>query len=246
VTPLGLLVSEPAKAVLVRDRVALPAALAGLAVENIFYSATAALVIGAGAAVLLVAYAPTDGVRIAAIAAAVAAALFVAAGAALLAAGREPVSAVAARLAPKALARRLPELRALEERVYSFARRRPSRLATVLALQAAFHAAGVAEVHVILRSVTASAAPSLVDAFVLETVNRAITVVFKLVPLRLGVDEAGSAVAAEALGFAAAAGVTLAIVRKARVLCWTAAGVALLLRRGFGGSRESGCETAPL
>jgi hypothetical protein len=60
------------------------------------------------------------------------------------------------------------------------------------------------------------------------------------------VDEAGSAVAAEALGFAAAAGVTLAIVRKARVLCWTAAGVALLLRRGFGGSRESGCETAPL
>jgi hypothetical protein len=41
---------------------------------------------------------------------------------------------------------------------------------------------------------------SLLQAMVLETVNRVITVVFKFVPLRVGVDEAGSALLTAALG----------------------------------------------
>ena len=56
-----------------------------------------------------------------------------------------------------------------------------------------------------------------------------IQVVFKFVPLRLGVDEAGTAVFTQVLGLGSQTGVTLAIVRKARVLFWTAAGAVLLL-----------------
>ena len=57
--------------------------------------------------------------------------------------------------------------------------------------------------------------------------------VFKFVPLRLGVDEAGTAVFTQVLGLGSQTGVTLAIVRKARVLFWTGAGAVLLLREGL-------------
>ena len=43
-------------------------------------------------------------------------------------------------------------------------------------------------------------------------------------PLRLGVDEAGTAVFTQVLGLGSQTGVTLAIVRKARMLFWAGAG----------------------
>jgi len=64
-------------------------------------------------------------------------------------------------------------------------------------------------------------------------VNRVITVVFKFVPLRVGVDEAGTAVFTNVLGLGATVGVTLALVRKARVIAWVVVGLVLLVRRGL-------------
>ena len=60
-----------------------------------------------------------------------------------------------------------------------------------------------------------------------------INIVFKFIPFRLGVDEAGTGMLAKALGFTPAIGASLAIVRKARDLFWTAVGVALIVRRGL-------------
>jgi hypothetical protein len=67
----------------------------------------------------------------------------------------------------------------------------------------------------------------------LESVNRVINVVFKFVPLRTGIDEAGTGMLSKVLGFTTAIGVTLAIVRKARDIFWTGIGVALMVRRGL-------------
>ena len=67
-------------------------------------------------------------------------------------------------------------------------------------------------------------------AFILETANRLTNVVFKFVPMRLGVDEAGSALLTTVLGYTSATGATLALVRKVRMLVWTAAGVFFLAR----------------
>ena len=53
VMPLGIVVSEPAKAALVRDRVPLTAAISALAVENLFYMLSVALFIFAGTAAML-------------------------------------------------------------------------------------------------------------------------------------------------------------------------------------------------
>jgi hypothetical protein len=64
-------------------------------------------------------------------------------------------------------------------------------------------------------------------------VNRVVPTVFKVVPLRVGVDEAGTALFTSVLGLGTAAGVTLALVRKARVLVWVIVGLLLLVRRGL-------------
>jgi hypothetical protein len=74
---------------------------------------------------------------------------------------------------------------------------------------------------------------TLLDALVLESVGRIINILFKFVPLRVGVDEAGAALVSGAIGLGAGAGVTLAVVRKVRILCWTAVGIILLARRGL-------------
>jgi hypothetical protein len=105
-------------------------------------------------------------------------------------------------------------------------------------LEACFHLSGVAEVYVVLWFISAAGdggggAALLLTAFVLESVNRVINVVFKFIPLRMGVDEMGSGWVTHALKLGKASGVTLAIIRKARIICWTALGVALLVRRGL-------------
>ena len=49
----------------------------------------------------------------------------------------------------------------------------------------------------------------------------------------LGVDEAGTAAVTSAVNLGSAAGVSLALVRKTRVVIWTVIGLALLLHRGL-------------
>jgi hypothetical protein len=66
---------------------------------------------------------------------------------------------------------------------------------------------------------------------VFETVNRGITIVFKMLPMRVGVDEAGAALVASRFDFSSATGVTVALVRKLRLLVWTGIGLLILLAR---------------
>jgi hypothetical protein len=73
----------------------------------------------------------------------------------------------------------------------------------------------------------------LLTAFVVETANRLITVVFKFVPLRLGVDEAATAALTQVLGLGTRSGLSTAIVRKVRVLFWAVVGGVVLVREGF-------------
>src|SRR5207249_1099569 len=68
-------------------------------------------------------------------------------------------------------------------------------------------------------------------AIVLETVSRAVTVAFKIVPMRIGVDEASSSFAAGRLHLDPVVGLAVALVRKLRLLVWSAVGLTLLVRR---------------
>ena len=81
---------------------------------------------------------------------------------------------------------------------------------------------------------------TLLLALILETVERVITIAFKFVPLRVGVDQAGSGLAAGVIGVGAAGGVTIATIRTARNLCWAALGLVLLLKRGVSKKKAGG------
>jgi hypothetical protein len=233
-TPLGPIVGEPAKAAFVRGRLPLGPAVAALALENVLYTLSAAAMIAAGMIALLIHFQlPADSTGTlmrhlgeAAVAGTIA--LFIAA---LWLLWRQPAIVSRALGVSPRLRKHTDRIRDLENRVYSFTSRHPERLPGVIAAEIGFHALGVAEVYLTLWLLT-GAPPSLLTSFMFETANRLITVVFKFVPLRLGVDEAGTAGFARIIGLDARTGLSLAIVRRVRVLFWAAAGGILLVRAG--------------
>ena len=126
----------------------------------------------------------------------------------------------------------LPRAEILEDQIYGFYARNRGRLIPIFALEICFHLAGVTEIYLTLSFIS-DKAPSFLTAFILESVNRVINVAFKFIPLRTGVDEAGTGMLAKVLGFTTVIGVTLAIVRKGRDIFWTTVGVLLMVRRGL-------------
>lgn len=233
-TPLGLLASEPAKVLLVRRRLSTAAGISSVAADNVFYTLSVLLVISLGTIVFLRRAVLPDALRIGAdIVLAVVAAAVVAAA---WAARRRPaiLSRAAAllgrfggrfQLAPERLVD-------IEQRFYALLAWPAERLARIAGWQVLFHVGAVAEVYITLRALAGGGSVSLLDAFLLESAGRLIVVAFKFIPFRLGVDEAGSALVARLLGLEPTAGVTLALVRKIRILVWNAVGAALLFRKG--------------
>jgi hypothetical protein len=232
-TPFGPLVGEPAKAAFVRQGVPLAPALTALAVENVIYTLSVAAMIAAAMLALLFSFELPGPLRHASEAAV--AAILLGLALALWILWRRPriLSRVLA-LAPEGSSAhaKLDRVRALEQEVYTFAARRRPLLAPILACEIGFHALGVLEVHVTWWLMQGSPPPVL-TSFILEGANRLITVVFKFVPLQLGVAELGTGAFTTLLGYGPAPGATLAIVRKARIIVWTAIGTLLFVRRGF-------------
>jgi hypothetical protein len=237
-TPLGPIVGEPAKAAFVRTRVPLAAALTALAIENVMYTLSAAAMIAAGMMALLFRFDLPETLReVSEIALLAVVALF---ATAIWMLWRRPAlvsGSLRAITGPAAgLGSRLDRVRAVEREVYTFAGRRRRVMFPLIGAELMFHALGVAEVHVTLWLLN-GAAPSLLTSFILETVNRLITVIFKFIPMQIGVNEAGTALVTQVLGLGASIGVTLGVVRKIRMLVWSSVGILLLVRRGSSARR---------
>jgi len=234
---VSVAVSEPSKAVFVKDRVPLMVGLSALAIENIFYALTVALFIFSGTATLLLTFSLPKGLRYASIGALMTVVIIVPLGYLVLRQQAKFLSGAAGFLESRGIARSAmvkikPRAEVLEERIYGFYNRGQHGLLSILLLELVFHLAGVAEIYVTLLYIS-PVAPSVRQAFILESVNRIINVAFKFVPLRAGVDEGGTGQVSKVLGLAKATGVTLAIVRKARDIFWSTIGVTLLLKKGF-------------
>ena len=230
-TPLGLLASEPTKVLLVRRTMPTGPALASVALDNAFYTGSVVVMLAAGAWMLVRQTALQPSLRLAA--EIVLVGVLIGAIIALWAARRRPaVLSWAAQRAAWLLGRaaRSPAvLQDIESRFYGVVGWPGAALATVAGWQALFHVAAVAEVWLVL-SVLSGGQTSLIDAFILETTGRLVTVLFKVVPFRVGVDEAGAAVVAAAIGVPVSNAVALALVRKLRILVWNGAGLAVLAR----------------
>jgi predicted membrane channel-forming protein YqfA (hemolysin III family) len=237
-TPLGIVASEPTKAALVRDKVPLVVAVAALAVQNLFYSLSVAFFILSGIVVLLLSFPLTPGLRLMSLISLGVVCVIILIGFVIFKLRWRFLSAGFERLRKNRFGKRFLKEKqrestsAVEDTVYNFYSRHRARCALIMLLEACFHLAGVLEVFVTLYFIS-DVPPTFLAAYVLESVNRIINVVFKFVPLRAGVDEAGSSWVTKVLKFGVSTGTTLAIIRKARVICWTALGVAFLVRRGL-------------
>ncbi|HEU4937878.1 MAG TPA: lysylphosphatidylglycerol synthase domain-containing protein [Vicinamibacterales bacterium] len=234
VTPLGPLASEPTKIACVRDRIPIGPALTALAIENVMYTLSVGAMIAAGAAALLVSVdLPVQLREVSQIAIGVIGVLFVVVAWMLW---RRPTVVTTVLPVAKIAASRIDRLRAVEREVLTFASRRRQTIVPLVGLELSFHALGVLEKHLTLWLILGTQ-PPLLSSFIVETADRLITVAFKFLPFQVGVGEAGTAVMTRLLGLGGSAadvtGVTVSIVRKARMGIWSLIGTALLVQRGL-------------
>ena len=220
VTPLGLLASEPTKVFLTRHHLATREGAASLALENIVYAASVVAMVALGVLVMLVTVPLAAVWRWVAVAALVSVAVAGAIAARVMRGTWDP-----ARGPRPHWRERLAGVRAT---ALGFTAGDLSRLWRVLLLDLGFHALAVADVYLTLGWLLGDASPTLSQAVIFESFNRIVTVAFKFVPFRIGVDEALTGALAPLLAVSPAAGVTLAVVRKVRNLAWSAIGLAII------------------
>ena len=234
---VSVAVSEPSKAVFVKDRVPVIVGLSALAIENIFYGLTVALFIFSGTATLLLTFSLPKPLRYASIGALSATLIIVPLAYLIIRRQSRFLSGALGFLsdrgiAPNLIAKVRPRAQGLEERVYGFYAKSERSFISIFALDMCFHVAGVLEVFITLSFIS-PVPPTLTQAFILESVNRIINVAFKFIPLRAGVDEGGTGQVSRVLGFARGIGEALAIVRKGRDIFWAAVGLILIWKKGF-------------
>ncbi|MBI3048182.1 MAG: flippase-like domain-containing protein [Acidobacteria bacterium] len=220
VTPLGLLASEPTKIFLTRHDLATRDSVASLATENLIYGASilAMLAVAVGVVLATVPLAPAWrwGIAASLLAAFVAAVVLLRLLRGTWDERRGPRPRWRARLAQLRVA------------VLGFSTVHRDRLWRAFALEMVFHVLGTLEVFLTLQWLVPDRAPTLAQAVAFEGLNRVVTVAFKFVPFRIGVDEALSGAVAPILAVAPAAGVALAVVRKVRNLFWSGVGLAII------------------
>jgi hypothetical protein len=117
-------------------------------------------------------------------------------------------------------------LKRFEESVLSFYHVHRRLFYYVFLGEMATNFTGVAEAYIILKVTSGHA--SFLTAYLLEALNRIVTVIFAFIPLRLGVDEGSAALMMNTLGRPGVDGVSLALVRKLRTLVWVSLGVYLM------------------
>jgi hypothetical protein len=232
-TPLSMLVSEPAKAAVLGwavPSVGPAAALAALAAETFFFGISVAIYVILGSAALLFEYDIDPALRLTGLItlAGMTACLAIAAWISL---HKPTVAGALLSRVPLPVFRVLSDrVRAFERTAYATTSHPGARIGVVVAAATFFHVLSFLEMWLTLWLVTGQSL--IVAAFVLDTVGRLTNAVFKMVPLQLGILQVGSELVARAIGLAPGIGVLVSLIRTARVLVWTAVGLVILGRHG--------------
>ncbi len=233
-TTAGPLLGEPARLVFFSGRLPFAHAASSLAVEFLTYFISCGVLMLAGLCVLLARFALSDSLREFSLLALLALLLILATVGILISRRWSLVTGLEAMIrrfsgSPRFSHRfehQLHHLHKLEKQIHDFYRQRPRDFLLVCWCEAGFHLLGVLEIWITLKLI--GEPPGWTVAFIFEAVNRLINILFAFVPVKVGVDEAGTGLLAGALGFVTLAGVTLAVYRKLRVLFWTLIGLIFL------------------
>jgi putative ABC transport system permease protein len=228
------LLGEATKVALLRRRVPLTYGVPALVVDNLLYNLSVVFFILSGACVMLFTYNLPPLVYYALIGIAVIAALGI--GAAALAAKRRIMLLTwlidlmaRLRLNPKVILKRRQHISHLESKVYDFYKHHPGAFFGMIGCDLLAHTSSVLEVYVTLRMLGFT--PQVAQAYIIESLTKVINFVFAFVPGTIGVYEGGTEVVLQTLGFVAATGVALALVRKAGTIFWTSIGLLILTWR---------------
>jgi putative ABC transport system permease protein len=244
----GPLLGEATKVALLRKRVPLTYGVPALVVDNLLYNLSVVFFVLSGACVMLFTYHVPPLVYYVLIGIASIAALGIAAAA--IAARRRVMLLTWAidqlaqlRLSPKVILRKRHHVYHLELKVYDFYKHHPAAFFGMIACNLAAHATSVVEVFVTLKLLGYS--PQLAQAYIIESLTKVINFAFAFVPGTIGVYEGGTEVILQTLGFAAATGVTLALVRKAAIVFWTSLGLLVLTWRTLPNAWERLLDRSP-
>jgi putative ABC transport system permease protein len=231
----GPLLGEATKVALLRKRVPLTYGVPALVVDNLLYNLSVVFFVLSGACVMLVRYPLPTPVYMVLLAIAFVAALGILI--AVVAAKRRVMlmtwiidRLAQLRLSPKVILKRRHHIYHLESKVYDFYKHHPAVFFLMIACNLLAHASSVIEVYVALKLLGFQ--PQWAQAYIIESLTKVINFAFAFVPGTIGVYEGGTEVILQkGLGFTPAAGLALALVRKAAIVCWTSIGLLVLTWR---------------
>ncbi len=231
----GPLLGEATKVALLRKRVPLTYGVPALVVDNLLYNLSVVFFVLSGAVVMLLRYPLPPGVYLVLmiIASVAATGILIAA----IAAKRRVMLLTwlidrlgELRLSPKVILKRRHHIFHLESKVYDFYKHHPGAFFLMIACNLAAHAASVLEVFLALKMLGFH--PQVAQAYIIESLTKVINFAFAFVPGTIGVYEGGTEVILQkGLGFTPAAGLALALVRKAAIVVWTSIGLLVLTWR---------------
>ncbi|HYO91364.1 MAG TPA: ABC transporter permease, partial [Pyrinomonadaceae bacterium] len=230
----GPVLGEATKVALLKKRVPLTYGVPALVIDNILYNLSVVVFILSGACVMLWTYNLPPVVRYILLTIAGISAFGIFFTAYLVHRRVKVLTGIVKKLGrigikPKAITSRIEHLYELETKVYDFYKHRPGAFFSIIALDFLSHATSVFEVYATLRLLDFT--PPVAAAYIIESLTKVINFVFGFVPATIGVYEGGTEIILQTLGFAAATGVTLALVRKAGAVFWTGLGLLILLWR---------------
>src|SRR3989440_9988704 len=244
----GPLLGEATKVALLRKRVPLVHGVPALVVDNLLYNLSVVLVIFGGAVLMLFAYpVPTVAREMLIIIAAVA---FLGLIAAAMATRKRVtlLTNIIDRLArrgfrPNFLRSRRHHIYRIELTVYGFYKRRRAAFFSMIGLDLTSHVTSVVEVYVTLRLL--GFVPQVTAAYIIESLTKVINFAFGFVPGTIGVYETGNGIILRTLGYTAAIGVALGIVRKASIVFWTIIGLCIIAWRALPNAWNRVLERSP-
>src|SRR5438067_6066955 len=244
----GPLLGEATKVALLRKRVPLVHGVPALVVDNLLYNLSVVLVIFGGACLMLFAYpVPTIARDVLIV---IASFSFLGLIAAAMATRRRVtlLTNIIDRLArkgfrPKFLRTRRHHIYRVELTVYGFYKRRRAAFFSMIGLDLTSHVTSVIEVYVTLRLL--GFVPQVTAAYIIESLTKVINFAFGFVPGTIGVYETGNGIILRTLGYTAAIGVALGIVRKASIVFWTIIGLCIIAWRALPNAWNRVLERSP-
>jgi len=244
----GPLLGEATKVALLRKRVPLVHGVPALVVDNLLYNLSVVLVIFSGACLMLFAYpVPTIardvliGIASFAFLGLIAAAMATRRRVTLLTNIIDHLARKGVR--PKFLRTRRHHIYRIELTVYGFYKRRRAAFFSMIGLDLISHVTSVVEVYVTLRLL--GFVPQLTAAYIIESLTKVINFAFGFVPGTIGVYETGNGIILRTLGYTAAIGVALGIVRKASIVFWTIIGLCIIAWRALPNAWNRVLERSP-